>query len=75
MAKMQSLSNRRTQAQFYRENWGVRVDESEIKRLSEKQLLIKLETRLKRKRMYEAARLIQSYARRLICRNRFSELL
>ena len=44
-ARMQSLIDRRSLAAHYKENFGIRVDASDIERLTEKQLLIKLETR------------------------------
>ena len=44
IAKIQSLLNRRELAAFYFEKFGVKVEDSDIERLSENMLLIKLET-------------------------------
>ena len=44
-AKLQSLIDRRELAAHYFENYGIRVNNDDIERLTEKQLLIKLETR------------------------------
>jgi len=44
-AKLQNTLARRTLAAHYRDNYGIKVDINTIERLTEKQLLIKLETR------------------------------
>lgn len=68
---MKTIIDKRALAAHYRDNYGINVDLNEIERLTEKQLLIKLETRLQMLKERKAAVLIQSHCRRIICRNRF----
>ena len=44
-AKLQSILDRRALAAHYKDNYGIKVDINVIERLTEKQLLIKPETR------------------------------
>lgn len=55
---MQSIIDRRALAAKYRDNYGIRVDPIEIEKLTEKQLLIKLETRWQIIKETSAAELI-----------------
>lgn len=73
-AKLQSLLDRRALATHYKEKYGIKVDSRTIERLTEKQLLIKLETRCQIAKENQAAIKIQSVARVLICKNRFNKL-
>ena len=72
---MRALLERRNLAAHYYDNFGIHIDSEDVERLSEKQLLIKLETRLSLKKEYEAAKMMQSLARRFIYRIRYYDLL
>ena len=71
---MQSIIDRRALAAKYRDNYGIRIDPAEIEKLTEKQLLIKLETRWQIIKETTAVVRIQSMARRLICMNLYDRL-
>ena len=72
---MQNLIDRRALAVHYREKYGIKVDSRTVERLTEKQLLIKLETRCQIAKENNAAIRIQAIARKVIFRNKFLKLL
>lgn len=45
MAKLHKISDKRALARYYKVSYGIKIDPLLIERLSEKQLLIKLETK------------------------------
>ena len=67
--KMQSLVDRRNLAAYYRTNYGICVNSNDVERLTEKQLLIKLETRHQLMMEHWSAVKIQANVRRFICMN------
>ena len=73
-AKLQSLIDRRALAARYLQDHGIRVDLKDIERLTEKQLLIKLETRHAVCKENRAAIKIQLMTRRFIAKQKFLKM-
>ena len=72
--KLQSLIDRRALAARYLNEFGIRVDNHDIERLTEKQLLIKLETRHAVCKENRAALKIQHMTRRFIAKQKFLKM-
>ena len=75
MAKLKNILERRTLAHNYKVNYGISIEATEVERLTEKQLLIKLETKYHIIKEEKAAIVIQSMGRFMICRNLFSRMM
>ena len=74
MEKLKDITNKRALAKKYKQKYGIRIDALLIERLTEKQLLIKLETRYQIIKERNAAIKIQSMARQFICIKLFRRL-
>ena len=59
----------------YNINYGIQIDENRTEYLSEKQVLIILETKLHKIKENMAATRIQAQAKKLICRNVYLKIL
>lgn len=73
--KMQKYIDKKVLLSHYEQNYGISIDESRIEQLSEKQMLIILETKLIKIKEIKAATKIQAYAKKTICRVKYLALL